>query len=193
MSTTIMAAYAEPLPKAQSGVGEDGDEHVLLHVERARVEAPLPAAEERGGPELARRQHARQEVTQRQRAHLHRDLGHDDRLRAVREELAEEAHEHTGQQPQRPHPERPHRQRRVVASRHRQSDLLDRRRVVELRRPGDALDVGRDLDHREFVTTYTLVLRRRGLRRHIDIVGRWMRVLVLSPRWYGRFRRDLLL
>ncbi|BAS80416.1 Os02g0696200, partial [Oryza sativa Japonica Group] len=113
-----------------AGVGEDGDEHVLLHVEGARVEAPLAAAEQRGGAERAARQHARQEVAHRQRRHLHRDLRHDERLGAVGEELVEEAQERAGEEADAPHPERPHRQRRVVAGRHRQPHLLDRRRLL---------------------------------------------------------------
>jgi len=122
----VGAAAAE----GEAGVGEDGDEHVLLNVEGPRVEAPLAAAEQRGDAEPGARQHAGHEVAHGQRRHLHRDPRHHERLRPVGEELVEEAHERAREEPDAPHPERPHRQRRVVRRRHRQPHLLDRRRLL---------------------------------------------------------------
>jgi hypothetical protein len=116
--------------EGEAGVGEDADEHVLLDVEGPRVEAPRPAAQQRGRPEPGARQRPGHEVAHGQRRHLHRDLRHHQRLRPVREELVEEAHERARQQPDAPHPERPHRQRRVVRRRHRQPHLLYRRRLL---------------------------------------------------------------
>lgn len=76
---------------AGAGVGEDGDENVLLDVEGSRIESEFPACSseehalsDRCGHELAERHH--------------RDLGGDrsdgERLDAVPEELVQERQQH---------------------------------------------------------------------------------------------------
>lgn len=109
---------------AGAGVGEDGDEDVLLHVERARVEGELPPAPpeedavgDGGGHEVAQRHH--------------RDLGGDggdgERLLPVPEELVQEGEQHAGGCSQDPHAEGEDGRRGVVIDRHRQGHLLDGR------------------------------------------------------------------
>lgn len=61
---------------------------------------------------------------------LDSDLGDDDGLRAVGEELVDVGEHGAGEEPDGPHPERPYRQRRVVGRRHGQPDLLHRRLVI---------------------------------------------------------------
>ena len=109
---------------ASAGVGEDGDQDMLLHVEWPRIEGerPRPAPEEG-----ALRQCCRHEAAQRKHGDLRRDGGDGERLLAIPEESVEEGKSGAGRCAQHPHPERQHRRRRVVPNRHRQRHLLDRR------------------------------------------------------------------
>lgn len=112
-----------PVPERIPGLREDGDEHMLLHVEGPRVETELPA----GDTELSGREDAGEEVAGGEGGNLHCDLGHHQRLRPVAKELVEEGHDGAGEEAQEPHPEGPDRERGVVDGRHRQTDLLHRR------------------------------------------------------------------
>lgn len=79
--------------ESAAGIGEDGDQDVLFDVERPRVERHLPVPEP-GDPEGGPGEHRRHEVADRQRRHLHRDLGDHEGLRPVGEELVQEGEEH---------------------------------------------------------------------------------------------------
>lgn len=117
------------VPERDARIREDGDEHVLLHVEGARVQREL-AGPKPWDPKLSRRQNPSEEAANGQRRHLDGDLCDHQRLRAVGEELVEERHQGAGYHPHEPHPERVHRNRRVVGGPHRQPHLLDRRVLV---------------------------------------------------------------
>ena len=108
---------------AGAGVGEDGDEHVLLDIERPRIkrELPRPATEEG-----VLRQSRRHEAAERHDGDLRRDGGDGERLLAVPEELVEEGEHRARRRPQHPHPERQHRRLRLVAHWHRQRHQLHR-------------------------------------------------------------------
>lgn len=78
-----------PVPKCVSGVGEDGDEHVLLDVEGSRIERHLSRSE----PEFPAGEDGGEEVAGGEGGDLDGDLGDDERLRPVGEELVEERHQ----------------------------------------------------------------------------------------------------
>lgn len=127
------ADYMDRVRVRRPGVGEDRYQHVLLHIEVARVEAelPLPAAEEN-----PLREHRRHEVAEGDHGDLGGDGGDGERLAAVKEELVEEGEEDAGRTPQNPHPEGDHRQRRVVGLRHGQRHLIHRRVFSSFSRNG---------------------------------------------------------
>lgn len=77
------------IPKSIPGVGEDGDEHVLLHIERPRVQRHLSISE----PELPAGEDGGEEVAGGEGGDLNGDLCDDQWLRTVGEELVEEGHE----------------------------------------------------------------------------------------------------
>lgn len=90
---------------------------MLLDVERTGVEGEPPRPTP-GKPELGGRQHRRHEVANGKGGNLDGDLGYDEGLRPVGEELVEKREEGAGQQPQRPHSEGPNGEGRVVGVGH---------------------------------------------------------------------------
>ena len=105
-----------------AGVGEDGDEDVLLEVEGTRVEGEGAPHDVDGLGGEARRH----ELAERQHHDLHGEGGDVQRVLTVPEELVGEGQQRAGEEPQEPGPERQRRQCRVVGDGHRQPDLLDR-------------------------------------------------------------------
>jgi len=114
---------ADGVHRVGAGVGEDGDQDMLLEVERPRVqrEGPLGAPDsdglrgEAGGHQLAERQHD----------DLHREGGDVERVLPVPEELVGESQQRARDEPQEPCPEGQRRQCRVVGDGHGEPDLLD--------------------------------------------------------------------
>lgn len=78
---------------SRTGVGEDGDEHMLLHVKRPGIERELPPAarEEDFG-----RQYPGKEVAEGNDGDLRRHGGDGERLLAEPEELVDEGEEEAG-------------------------------------------------------------------------------------------------
>lgn len=70
-----------------SRVGEDGDEHVLLHIEGSRIEREFPFSPLE---ENSIRDQRRHEVAERDHRNLSGDRGEREGLAAVPEELVEE-------------------------------------------------------------------------------------------------------
>lgn len=114
------------VPKSTPRVGEYAYQHVLLHVERTRVDRELSSGAQSRDPKLGSGEHGRHEPSDGEGGHLDGDLGDDEWLRSVGEELVEERQERARQHAQEPHPEGPHRQRRVVGVRYSQANLLYR-------------------------------------------------------------------
>lgn len=81
------AHYVDRVDVPGPGVGEDRDQHVLLHVERSRIECEFPFTPLEEDPFRDRRGH---EVAERDHRDLRRDRGEGQRLAAVPEELVEE-------------------------------------------------------------------------------------------------------
>nr|GMD18441.1 Os02g0696200 [Ipomoea batatas] len=106
-------AVRSSISKGKPSVRKYGDEHVFLHVKRARVKREFPGPEP-GNPELRRRQRGGHEPADGERCHQRRDLGDDQRLFPVREELVEEGEEDAGEESEDPHSEGPYWQGRVV-------------------------------------------------------------------------------
>lgn len=75
-------------PESTSGVSENGDEHMLFDVERTRVEGNLGRPES-GDPELGGGEDSGHEVAYGERGDLDSDLGDDEGLGSVGEELVE--------------------------------------------------------------------------------------------------------
>lgn len=73
---------------AGAGVGENGDETVLLHIERPRVEGERPAGE--GNPDVLLRQRGGEESADRERDDLDADWADVELIRPVAEELVGE-------------------------------------------------------------------------------------------------------
>lgn len=69
---------------------------MLLHVKRSRVQRKLFRPEPRD-PELGLGQHRSQEMADGECGHLNGDLGNDERLSSVSEELVEEGEESAGE------------------------------------------------------------------------------------------------
>lgn len=105
-------------------IRENGDEHVLLDIERSRIQRELPPLPFKKNPVryMGRHQTAQWD---------HRDLGRDcrdgKRLGPVPEELVKEWQERAGENPEDPHSECEHGKGRVIGSGHGQGHLLDRR------------------------------------------------------------------
>nr|GME00326.1 hypothetical protein TorRG33x02_104160 [Ipomoea batatas] len=74
--------------KREAGVSKDGDQHVLLHVKRARVQRELSGPEP-GDPKLGGGQRRRHEPSDGESCHLDGDRCDDQRLSPVREKLVE--------------------------------------------------------------------------------------------------------
>lgn len=107
-------------------IGKDGDDDVLLDVERPGIQAESP-------PEnavLLRRQRGGHELPDGQGSDLHENGGDGEGLSAVGEEGVEEDEDDAGGQTQDPSPEGHHRHRRVVGLRHHQGHLLNLTPVV---------------------------------------------------------------
>lgn len=81
------AHYMNGVDVASPGVGENGDEHVLLDIEGARVEREFPFLPLE---ENAFRNQRCHEAAERDHRDLSRDRGEGERLPAVPEELVEE-------------------------------------------------------------------------------------------------------
>lgn len=122
--------YVDGKDGAGTGVGEDGDEHVLLHVERPRVEGELVAP---AGEEGSRGEERRHETAEGQHGDLRRHGRDLQRLLAVPEEGVDEGERDAGGRAEHPCPEGEDRRQWVVAHGHRQRHLLHRR-VLQVRR-----------------------------------------------------------
>lgn len=110
---------------AGAGAGKDGDEHVLLHGERPRVEGEPPFGE-RHRPNDRRRQRAGHPPPDRQRHDLHAHRRDRQLVGAVPEELVHKRQEDARDDAEHPRADRQARLRRVVGRRHRQPHLLHR-------------------------------------------------------------------
>lgn len=121
---------ADGVHRVGAGVGEDGDQDVLLEVEGPRVqgEGPLGAPD----PDGLLGEAGRHELAERQHDDLHREGGDVQRVLPVAEELVGEGEQRAGDEPQEPCPERQRRQCRVVGDGHGEPDLLDRAVVDDL-------------------------------------------------------------
>lgn len=112
-------------------IRHDRDNHVLLDVERARVEAERPPPEQLI---LLHRQRRRHEPAERQHRYLHKYGGDGERLRPVYEEGVEKHQDHARGHAQHPCTECHDREGGVVGLRHHQRHLLDgaslRRRLL---------------------------------------------------------------
>ena len=109
---------------AGAGIGEDGDENVLLHVEGAGIEGEFIAGVLEKGP---RRQSGGHETAERHDSDLGGDGADRERLLAVPEELVQKGEDETGEDAQNPHPEGQHGYIWVIRYRHGQRHLLYRR------------------------------------------------------------------
>lgn len=109
---------------AGAGVGEYGDEHMLLDVEGAGIERELPPAppEEDAVGDLRRH-----ELAQRHDGDLSGDGGDRQRLRPVPEELVQEGEQDAGEGAEEPHSEGEDREGGVVGGGDGERHLLDRR------------------------------------------------------------------
>lgn len=76
-----------------ASIREYRNQHVLLHVKRARVEGELPRPAP-GQPELGGGQHPRHKASDGQRRHLDGDNADDQRLRSVVVEGVEKRQKH---------------------------------------------------------------------------------------------------
>jgi len=102
-------SISRTIPKSASSVSKYRDEDVFLHVEGARVEREV-AGPEAGDPKLGRGEKRGHEASDGEGGHLDGDLGDDEGLSAVGEELVEEGEEGAGEQAQGPHSECPYRE-----------------------------------------------------------------------------------
>lgn len=120
-----------PIPESTPSISENGYQHMLLDVKRARVESELlrPEPRNRNHPPFGR-QHGGHEPSDGKRCHDYGYLADDQRLLAVRKELVEEREEDAGENPQNPHSESPHGQLGIVGGRNRQPDFLYGRKLV---------------------------------------------------------------
>lgn len=114
-----------------AGVHQHRDHHVLLHIERPRIQRELQS---RPSEEHARRQRPRHEVPQRHHRDLRRDRRYRQRLPPVPEKLVHERQHDARHHAQKPHPERVNRDARVVGFRHRRVNLVDGAPVVGILR-----------------------------------------------------------
>ena len=111
----------DSIDAAGAGIGEDGYENVLLHVEGSRIKGEFITGILEEGPRRERRSH---EAAEGHDGDLGRDGGNRERLLAVPEELVEEGQDDAAEGAQNPHPEGQHRYVWVVRNRHRQRYLL---------------------------------------------------------------------
>lgn len=93
--------------KSTSSISKYGNEDVLFYVERTRVERKGPGPEP-GYKEFVCWEHFGHEVANREGWDLDSDLGDDERLSSVGEELVEKWKEGTWEKTQEPHPEGPY-------------------------------------------------------------------------------------
>lgn len=90
-----------PAPERRPRIGKNGDQHMLLYIKRPRIEHPFG-------------QNPSHEPPDRQRRHLHRYHGYEQRLCPVAEERVEEGEEAAGDYAKEPHAECPYGERWVV-------------------------------------------------------------------------------
>ncbi|KAK9905187.1 hypothetical protein M0R45_000384 [Rubus argutus] len=104
--------------ESTSGISKYGNQHMLFYVERARIQGNHVLRPESGDPELGGGEDSGHEVAYGERCHLDSDLGDDEGLLSVVEELVEKGEEGAGEEAQEPHSEGPYGQRRVVVVGH---------------------------------------------------------------------------
>ncbi|KAK3016086.1 hypothetical protein RJ639_005681 [Escallonia herrerae] len=95
-------------PEPRTRVGEYRDQHVLLHIERPRIQRKLPRTEPRQA-KRSRRQHLRHEPADWERGDLYSYHRNDERFGPVREERVEEGQDGARNEAEKPHPKRPFR------------------------------------------------------------------------------------